>query len=71
MVQLNHVEEFRMQITTMLAMRLSEQLLSLGTVVGVFHILNSYVSPQLPKLVTIICPFLENSKAARYQALII
>lgn len=64
------MEEFRIRITIMLAMRLFEQLLSLGTVIRVFRILNSYVSPQLPKLVTIACPFLEDIKAARYQVLI-
>lgn len=71
MMQLSHVEEFRIQITTMIAMKLSEQLLSLGTMISVFHILNSYVSLQLLKLVTIACPFLEDTKAAKYQALII
>lgn len=61
------MEAFRIEIMTVTAMILSEQFLTLGTVVtSVFHILNSYVSPQLPKLVTTACSFFsEVTKAAK------
>lgn len=52
---------------TVMAVILSEQFLTLGTVTGVFHIVNSYVSPQLPKLVTTAaCSFFsEGTKSAK------
>lgn len=66
-MQGNHAEAFRTEIMTVMAVILSEQFLTLGTVTGVFHIVNLYVSPQLPKLVTTaVCSFFsEDTKAAK------
>lgn len=60
------METFGIEIMMVMAVILSEQFLILGTVTSVFYILNSYVSPQLPKLVTTACSFFsEDTKAAR------